>query len=197
MTAFQNPNVRFVNINTAEFDAYKVGAIPVVGDARTVLEQLNAALARAVAAAALLEAAASEHEYKRGESASALLRRALAALRLRHSVAGELGVRTEHQVDAKAQLVLRSGKHKVAPAPTCALAQLGSARGLGTRSRASAAIAQLHQDGLTILLVEQNAKAALAIADRGFVLEAGRITLEGSAKELGSNAQLVASYLGG
>jgi len=62
---------------------------------------------RAVAAAALLEAAASEHEYKRGESASALLRRALAALRLRHSVAGELGVRTEHQVDAKAQLVLR------------------------------------------------------------------------------------------
>lgn len=45
MTAFQNPNVRFVNINTAEFDAYKVGAIPVVGDARTVLEQLATALA--------------------------------------------------------------------------------------------------------------------------------------------------------
>ncbi len=45
MTAFQNPHVRFVNINTAEFDAYKVGAIPVVGDARTVLEQLTAALA--------------------------------------------------------------------------------------------------------------------------------------------------------
>ena len=60
-----------------------------------------------------------------------------------------------------------------------------------------AAIAQLHQDGLTILLVEQNAKAALAIADRGYVLEAGRITLEGSAKELGSNTQLLASYLGG
>jgi branched-chain amino acid transport system ATP-binding protein len=60
-----------------------------------------------------------------------------------------------------------------------------------------AAISQLHQDGLTILLVEQNAKAALAIADRGYVLEAGRITLEGSAKELGSNTQLLASYLGG
>ena len=40
MTAFQNPEVRFVNINTAEFDAYKVGAIPVVADARVVLEQL-------------------------------------------------------------------------------------------------------------------------------------------------------------
>ncbi|MGD0480443.1 MAG: 3D-(3,5/4)-trihydroxycyclohexane-1,2-dione acylhydrolase (decyclizing) [Terracidiphilus sp.] len=44
MTAFQNPAVRFVNINTAEFDAYKVGAIPVVADARVTLEQLGAAL---------------------------------------------------------------------------------------------------------------------------------------------------------
>ncbi len=44
MTAFQNPAVKFVNINTAEFDAYKVGAIPVVADARVALEQLGAAL---------------------------------------------------------------------------------------------------------------------------------------------------------
>jgi 3D-(3,5/4)-trihydroxycyclohexane-1,2-dione acylhydrolase (decyclizing) len=45
MTAFQNPQVRFVNINTAEFDAYKVGAIPVVADARAAIEQIGAALA--------------------------------------------------------------------------------------------------------------------------------------------------------
>ncbi len=45
MTAFQNPQVRFVNINTAEFDAFKAGAIPVVADARIALEQLTAALA--------------------------------------------------------------------------------------------------------------------------------------------------------
>jgi 3D-(3,5/4)-trihydroxycyclohexane-1,2-dione acylhydrolase (decyclizing) len=45
MTAFQNPAVRFVNINTAEFDAYKVGAIPVVADARVALEELGAVLA--------------------------------------------------------------------------------------------------------------------------------------------------------
>ncbi|MFZ0337179.1 MAG: 3D-(3,5/4)-trihydroxycyclohexane-1,2-dione acylhydrolase (decyclizing) [Terracidiphilus sp.] len=45
MTAFQNPAVKFVNINTAEFDAYKVGAIPVVADARVALEELGAALA--------------------------------------------------------------------------------------------------------------------------------------------------------
>jgi 3D-(3,5/4)-trihydroxycyclohexane-1,2-dione acylhydrolase (decyclizing) len=44
MTAFQNPDVRFVNINTAEFDAHKVGAIPVVADARVVLEQLTSTL---------------------------------------------------------------------------------------------------------------------------------------------------------
>ncbi len=44
MTAFQNPDVRFVNINTAEFDAYKVSAIPVVADARVTLERLTAAL---------------------------------------------------------------------------------------------------------------------------------------------------------
>jgi 3D-(3,5/4)-trihydroxycyclohexane-1,2-dione acylhydrolase (decyclizing) len=44
MTAFQNPQVRFVNINTAEFDAYKVGAIPLVADARVALEQLSAEL---------------------------------------------------------------------------------------------------------------------------------------------------------
>ena len=45
MTAFQNPGVRFVNINTAEFDALKVAAIPVVADARVTLERLAAALA--------------------------------------------------------------------------------------------------------------------------------------------------------
>jgi len=44
MTAFQNPNVKFININTAEFDAYKVGAIPVVADARVALEQIAGTL---------------------------------------------------------------------------------------------------------------------------------------------------------
>ncbi|MBK7927882.1 MAG: 3D-(3,5/4)-trihydroxycyclohexane-1,2-dione acylhydrolase (decyclizing) [Bryobacterales bacterium] len=44
MTAFQNPDVKFVNINTAEFDAYKVGAVPLVCDARVALEKLAAAL---------------------------------------------------------------------------------------------------------------------------------------------------------
>ena len=55
---------------------------------------------------------------------------------------------------------------------------------------------ELNQDGLTILLVEQNANAALAIAHRAYVLEAGRISLEGSAQDLRSNDKLRASYLG-
>ena len=44
MTAFQNPQVRFVNINVAEFDAYKLAAVPLVADARVALEELRRAL---------------------------------------------------------------------------------------------------------------------------------------------------------
>ncbi len=44
-TAFQDPNVRFININVAEFDAYKHAAIPLVGDARATLEELAVAVA--------------------------------------------------------------------------------------------------------------------------------------------------------
>ncbi|MGH2594126.1 MAG: thiamine pyrophosphate-binding protein, partial [Anaerolineae bacterium] len=43
-TAFQNPDVRFINVNVAEFDAYKHGALPLVADARAALEELDAAL---------------------------------------------------------------------------------------------------------------------------------------------------------
>ncbi|MEB3184363.1 MAG: ABC transporter ATP-binding protein [Cyanobacteriota bacterium] len=58
------------------------------------------------------------------------------------------------------------------------------------------ALADLHREGLTILLVEQNANAALAIADRGYVLETGTITLAGPAKQLLADKGLQASYLG-
>ena len=59
-----------------------------------------------------------------------------------------------------------------------------------------AALAQLHRDGLTILLVEQNAQAALTIADRGLVLEAGSISACGSTEQLLADDSLQASYLG-
>ena len=58
-------------------------------------------------------------------------------------------------------------------------------------------LADLHQQGQTILLVEQNAQAALEIADRGYVLEAGRLTLQGPARQLLADPSLRAAYLGG
>ena len=57
-------------------------------------------------------------------------------------------------------------------------------------------LAELHREGLSMLLVEQNAAAALAIADRAVVLESGSVRLEGAAAELRGDRQLQESYLG-
>jgi branched-chain amino acid transport system ATP-binding protein len=57
-------------------------------------------------------------------------------------------------------------------------------------------IRQLKREGTTILLVEQNARLALDIADRAYVLETGRVTLQGPAKELKHNPQVEHTYLG-
>jgi branched-chain amino acid transport system ATP-binding protein len=59
-----------------------------------------------------------------------------------------------------------------------------------------AIIRKLRDEGNTVLLVEQNAKAALGIADRGYVLETGRIVLEENAEELLSNRDVQRAYLG-
>jgi branched-chain amino acid transport system ATP-binding protein len=58
-------------------------------------------------------------------------------------------------------------------------------------------IQQLHQQGVTILLVEQNARQAMAIADRCYLLETGQVALSGTAAELKSNIALEQFYLGG
>jgi branched-chain amino acid transport system ATP-binding protein len=57
-------------------------------------------------------------------------------------------------------------------------------------------IVSLRAQGITILLAEQNAKAALAIADRGYVFENGRITLSGAAKDLLNSRDIAERYLG-
>ena len=57
-------------------------------------------------------------------------------------------------------------------------------------------IEELHKSGITILLVEQNAKMALAISDRAYVLETGTIAMEGSAKELAEDDRVRKAYLG-
>ena len=58
-------------------------------------------------------------------------------------------------------------------------------------------IRTLHKAGTTILLVEQNAQAALSIADRGYVLETGRIVTSGTGQELLASPQIKRAYLGG
>ncbi len=55
---------------------------------------------------------------------------------------------------------------------------------------------QVNETGVTVVLVEQNARAALKLAHRGYVLEVGRIVLEGSAAELASDPKVQAAYLG-
>ena len=57
-------------------------------------------------------------------------------------------------------------------------------------------IRRLRDQGLTMLLVEQNVRQTLALADRAYVLESGRITLQGTASELLSDDRLVSNYLG-
>jgi branched-chain amino acid transport system ATP-binding protein len=57
-------------------------------------------------------------------------------------------------------------------------------------------IADLKKTGVSILLVEQNARVALHVADYGYVLETGRIVLEGAAAELAGNRRVIDTYLG-
>lgn len=57
-------------------------------------------------------------------------------------------------------------------------------------------IARLRRTGVSILLVEQNARAALQVADYGYVLETGEIILEGPAADLSDNPRVIESYLG-
>jgi len=57
-------------------------------------------------------------------------------------------------------------------------------------------VSQLRQTGVAILLVEQNARAALQVADHGYVLETGEVILSGPANELAGNPRVIESYLG-
>jgi branched-chain amino acid transport system ATP-binding protein len=57
-------------------------------------------------------------------------------------------------------------------------------------------LAELKSTGVSILLIEQNARAALQIADRAYVMELGTVTSEGTAAEISANPRLVESYLG-
>lgn len=64
-------------------------------------------------------------------------------------------------------------------------------------NRIFAVISRLKETGVTILLVEQNARKALEIADRAYVMETGRVILEGDARALAANPEIEKAYLGG
>ena len=59
-----------------------------------------------------------------------------------------------------------------------------------------AIIEELHKSGITILLVEQNAKMTLAVSDRAYVLETGTISMDGAASELAEDDRVRKAYLG-
>ena len=57
-------------------------------------------------------------------------------------------------------------------------------------------VGELRSAGVSVLLVEQNAQAALKIADRAYVMELGQFVLQGNASEIAANEAVAASYLG-
>jgi branched-chain amino acid transport system ATP-binding protein len=58
-------------------------------------------------------------------------------------------------------------------------------------------VKSLHEDGTTILLVEQNAKMALGLAHYGYVLDTGSMVLEGKSEDLRNDEKVIKAYLGG
>ena len=70
-------------------------------------------------------------------------------------------------------------------------------RGQAPASTEAPDLARIREQGTTVLLVEQNALAALAVADRAYVLESGALKLHGDAADLVKDNEIVAAYLGG
>jgi branched-chain amino acid transport system ATP-binding protein len=64
------------------------------------------------------------------------------------------------------------------------------------KSRVFKSVEEMRNEGITILLVEQDASSALRIADRAYILEVGRVVLEGGSKDLIANEQVKKAYLG-
>jgi branched-chain amino acid transport system ATP-binding protein len=106
----------------------------------------------------------------------------------RHQVAGSLSG-GEQQMCAIGRALMSRPRVLLLDEPTEGLAPLYV-------ERLFELIARLRDDGITILLVEQNVEHVLQIADRGYVLENGRIVLEDSGKRLLQNPRLKTAYLG-
>ena len=95
----------------------------------------------------------------------------------------------EQQMLAIGRALMSGPRLLVLDEPSMGLAPLMVERILKT-------LARLKEEGLTILLVEQNARAALSIADRGYVLETGKVVLQGPATDLLADEEVKRAYLG-
>lgn len=95
----------------------------------------------------------------------------------------------ERQMLSMAQVLMTEPKLCLLDEPSSGLAPL-------IFHQVFAAVRELADSGLTVLMVEQNASAALRLADRAYVMEHGRLTLEGPAKEIADNGHVRRAYLG-
>ena len=107
----------------------------------------------------------------------------------RRQIAGTLS-RGEQQMLAKGRALMSRPKQLMLDEPSMGLAPI-------LVEQIFDIIRELHSAGTTILLVEQNAQAALSVADRAYVLETGRISLTGTGAELMASDAVRKAYLGG
>jgi branched-chain amino acid transport system ATP-binding protein len=107
---------------------------------------------------------------------------------LRHSLAGTLSG-GQQQMLAIGRALMAKPRLLLLDEPSLGLAPILVDQILET-------IRQFKRDGMTVLLIEQNARAALAIADRGYVLETGRVTAAGTGAEIQGDARVREAYLG-
>lgn len=107
----------------------------------------------------------------------------------KHQAAGSLSG-GEQQMMAIARSLMGKPKLMLMDEPSMGLAPL-------MVQEVANIIKAINQTGVSILLVEQNARMALGLANRGYVLEVGRITAQGHAKELLNDVQVKKAYLGG
>jgi branched-chain amino acid transport system ATP-binding protein len=106
----------------------------------------------------------------------------------RHQVAGTLSG-GEQQMLAMGRALMSNPKLIMLDEPSMGLAPILVDQVFGI-------IKELNDKGTTVLLVEQNAQAALSVADRAYVLETGRVTMTGTGKELLSSPEIKKAYLG-
>ncbi|MCF8034022.1 MAG: ABC transporter ATP-binding protein [Desulfarculaceae bacterium] len=95
----------------------------------------------------------------------------------------------ERQMLALGRGLMGSPKLMMLDEPSLGLAPLMVAEVFGV-------IRRIHEQGVTVLLVEQNAAAALKVADRAYVLETGKVVLSGTGKELAADGRVQRAYLG-